>query len=131
MLNRPDFVAAAPAYPGDPRIGCRQLHPTATTAEHRRSLTSVRHNRASWRTLLYLIFQQLLGLILLMSRTASTKDVELLVLRHEVAILRRTNSRARAGWADRASSTAMDCSSFPGQNFPGASGARDTRAIVQ
>jgi hypothetical protein len=31
--------------------------------------------------LLYLIFQQVLGLLLLMGRTASTKDVELLVLR--------------------------------------------------
>ena len=102
VLNRPDFVAAAPAYPGDPRIGCRQLHPTATTAEHRRSLTSVRHNRASWRTLLYLIFQHLLGLLLLMGRTSSTKDIELLVLRHEVTILRRTNPRPRMDWADRA-----------------------------
>jgi hypothetical protein len=34
--------------------------------------------------LLYLIFQQVLGLLLLMGRTASTKDVELLVVRHEV-----------------------------------------------
>jgi hypothetical protein len=41
--------------------------------------------------LLYLIFQQVLGLVLLMGRTASSKDVELLVLRHEVAVLRRTN----------------------------------------
>jgi hypothetical protein len=46
-------------------------------------------------------FQQMLGQILLMSRTSSTKDVELLVLRHEVAMPGRTNSRARAGWADR------------------------------
>jgi hypothetical protein len=52
---------------------------------------------AVWMRLLYLIFQQLLGLILLMSRTASTKDVELLVLRHEVAILRRTNPRPPPG----------------------------------
>ena len=52
--------------------------------------------------LLYLIFQQALGLLLLMGRTSSTKDVELLVLRHEVAILRRTNPRPRLDWADRA-----------------------------
>ena len=32
--------------------------------------------------LLYLIFRQLLGLVLLMGRTSATKDVELLVLRH-------------------------------------------------
>jgi putative transposase len=52
--------------------------------------------------LLYLIFQQVLGLVLLMGRTSSAQDVELLVLRHEVAILRRTNPRPRMDWADRA-----------------------------
>jgi putative transposase len=45
--------------------------------------------------LLYLIFQQVLGLILLMGRPSSAKDVELLVLRHEVAVLRRTSPRLR------------------------------------
>jgi putative transposase len=52
--------------------------------------------------LLYLLLQQALGLILLMGRSASAKDVELLVLRHEVAVLRRTNPRPRMDWADRA-----------------------------
>src|SRR6188768_2344790 len=44
----------------------------------------------------------MLGLVLLLSRTSSTKDIELLVLRHEVAVLRRTNPRPRLYWADRA-----------------------------
>ena len=52
--------------------------------------------------LVYLIFLQILGLVLLMGRTSSTKDVELLILRHEVAVLRRTHPRPRLGWADRA-----------------------------
>ena len=52
--------------------------------------------------LLYLIFRQVLGLVLLMGRPSSTKDVELLVLRHEIAVLRRTNPRPRMDWADRA-----------------------------
>ena len=45
--------------------------------------------------LLYLIFQHLLGRLLPLGRTSVTKDVELLVLRHEVAVLRRTNPRPR------------------------------------
>src|SRR5215213_4537427 len=52
--------------------------------------------------MLYLIFQQVLGLVLLLRRSASSKDVELLVLRHEVAVLRRTNPKSRLDWADRA-----------------------------
>ena len=52
--------------------------------------------------LVYLIFDRLLGWLLLLGRTSSSKDIELLVLRHEVAILRRTNPRPRLDWADRA-----------------------------
>jgi hypothetical protein len=52
--------------------------------------------------LLYLIFLRALGLVVLMGRTAASKDVELLVLRHEVAVLRRTNPTPRLDWADRA-----------------------------
>jgi len=52
--------------------------------------------------LLYLIFSQLLSWLTLIPRASSYKDVELLVLRHEVAVLRRTNPKPRLDWADRA-----------------------------
>ena len=51
--------------------------------------------------LLYLIFDRLLSLLMLLPRTSSSKDIELLVLRHEVAVLRRTRPRPRLDWADQ------------------------------
>jgi hypothetical protein len=45
--------------------------------------------------LLYLIFDRLLGWLILLGRASSSKDIELLVLRHEVAVLRITSPRPR------------------------------------
>jgi hypothetical protein len=47
---------------------------------------------------LYLIFDRLLGWLVLLGRESSSKDIELLVLRHEIAVLRRTNPRPRWTW---------------------------------
>ncbi|WP_409463221.1 helix-turn-helix domain-containing protein [Amycolatopsis sp. GA6-003] len=52
--------------------------------------------------LLYLIFLRLVGLLVLLGRSSASKNIELLVLRHEVAVLRRGNPKPRLDWADRA-----------------------------
>ena len=51
--------------------------------------------------LLYLIFVWLCGWLILLGRSSTSKNAELLVLRHEVAVLRRTHWRLRL-MADRA-----------------------------
>jgi putative transposase len=52
--------------------------------------------------MLYLVFVRLIGWIALLARSAASKRAELLVLRHEVAVLRRRSPRPKLDWADRA-----------------------------
>ena len=51
--------------------------------------------------LLYLIFLRVLNLLLLLARSSASKDAELLVLRHENAVLRHQVGRVRYEPADR------------------------------
>src|SRR5215471_13845617 len=57
--------------------------------------------------LLYLIFVRLCSWLVLLGRSSASKNAELLVLRHEVAVLRRTNPRPWLDWADRAVMAAL------------------------
>jgi hypothetical protein len=52
--------------------------------------------------LVYLLVVRLFGWLALLARSDISKDVEILVLRHEVAVLRRQVARSKPGWADRA-----------------------------
>ena len=52
--------------------------------------------------LLYLIFSRICGWLVLLGRSSASKNAELLVLRHEIAVLHRSKPRPRLDWADRA-----------------------------
>src|SRR5260370_37187477 len=67
--------------------------------------------------LLYLIFVRTIGWVALCARSCASKDAELLVLRHEVAVLRRGNQKPKLDWADRAIIAALrGCRSHSGRN---------------
>ena len=57
--------------------------------------------------LAYRLLVTVLSWLALLARSSSSKDVEILALRHEVAVLRRTNPRPRMSWTDRAVLTAL------------------------
>ena len=50
---------------------------------------------------------RVLSWLVLLTRSDAAKDVEILILRHEVAVLCRTNSRPPLTWLDRAVFSAL------------------------
>ena len=57
--------------------------------------------------LLYLILLRVFGWIALLARSQASKDAEILVLRHQLLVLRRQVDTPKPSWADRAIISAL------------------------
>ena len=57
--------------------------------------------------LVYLMLVRVLSWLALLARSDVAKDAEILTLRHEVTVLRRTNPRPKMSWLDRAVLSAL------------------------
>jgi putative transposase len=62
----------------------------------------VQHDPQVALTLIYQMFAKLLAWMVLHARSDTAKEIEILVLRHQLAMLQRRTSRPRMNWTDRA-----------------------------
>jgi hypothetical protein len=57
--------------------------------------------------LTYLVVSNLVSWMVLLTRSGAAKDVEILVLRQQLAVLHRNAPRPQLSWADRAFTAAL------------------------
>jgi len=82
--------------------GSRTPQPRLTWPDVLRCSGAGHHRYFVSPRLIYLVFCRIAAWLVLLARSDAAKDIELLVLRHEVAVLRRMNPTPQLDWADRA-----------------------------
>jgi hypothetical protein len=58
--------------------------------------------------LIYQMFAKLLSWMVLHARSDTANEIEILILRHQLAVLQRRTPRPRISWSDRAPGLAAD-----------------------
>ena len=89
----------SPLSPGrKPNLGCPILCPHPLTC--RILATASLHDPRVGLKLIYLMFSKLLGWMVLRTRSDTSKEIEILVLRHQLAVLQRRTPHRRMSWTD-------------------------------
>ena len=68
--------------------------------------------------LIYLMFSKLMSWMVLRARSDATKEIEILVLRHQLSVLHRRTPRPRMSWTDRALIAALTSIGASGCSSP-------------